>query len=232
MIDMHSHVLPFVDDGSKSIETSLKMLENEIANGVNTIVFTPHYKHNVYDVPFKELNTIFKDFKKNIEEKNIPINVFLGQEIYCTNKIYELLKEGKVSTINGTNCILLEFNYYDEQDIQDYVYNLKTMGYVPIIAHIERYVYLDWHSLFDLKQLGALIQVNASSITGEEGRTIRRRVLKAIKQGLVDFVGSDVHHDREITMKSAYRTVCKVAGVKIADNVFKNNAKKYFNIVL
>lgn len=230
MVDMHSHVLPFVDDGSNSIEDSLKILEVEMQNDVKSVIFTPHYKQNIYDTPFCELKKVYENFASAVKEKNMPINVYLGQEVYCTNKIYDLLKDGIVSTINGTKCLLIEFNYYDEQDIQDYVYNLKTMGYIPVIAHIERYIYLDWHNLFDLKQLGALLQVNASSIMGEEGSTIRRRVLKAIKQGLVDFVGSDIHYDRNMVMKNAYKTVCKVAGQKIADNVFKNNAKKYFNL--
>ena len=230
MVDVHSHILPFVDDGSKSIEDSLKILELEALNDVKSVILTPHYKHNIYDTPFEELKKTYETFKDAIQEKGIPVKVYLGQEVYCTNRIYELLKEGKVSTINGTKCILLEFNYYDEQDIADYVFNLKMLGYTPIIAHVERYIYLDWHNLFDLKQLGALIQVNASSITGEEGKTIRRRVLKAIKQGLVDFVGSDIHHDREMPMKNAYKTVQKVAGAKIADDVFNNNAIKYFNL--
>ncbi len=230
MIDMHSHVLPFVDDGSPSIEDSLKILELEKQNDVEKVIFTPHYKQNIYDTPFEELTGVYNNFVNEVKKRELNIDVYLGQEIYCTNKIYDLLKEGTISTINGTKCLLIEFNYYDEQDIADYVYNLKTMGYIPIIAHIERYIYLNWHNLFDLKQLGALLQVNASSITGEEGRTIRRRVLKAIKQGLVDFVSSDVHSDRQLPMKNAYKTVQKTAGTLIADNVFKNNAKKYFNL--
>ncbi|MBO5851195.1 MAG: hypothetical protein J6R29_02550 [Clostridia bacterium] len=230
MVDMHSHVLPFVDDGSPSIEDSLKILELEKQNDVKKVIFTPHYKHNIYDTPFEELTGVYNNFVNEVKKRELNIDVYLGQEIYCTNKIYDLLKEGTISTINGTKCLLIEFNYYDEQDIADYVYNLKTMGYIPIIAHIERYIYLNWHNLFDLKQLGALLQVNASSITGEEGRTIRRRVLKAIKQGLVDFVSSDVHSDRQLPMKNAYKIVQKTAGTLIADNVFKNNAKKYFNL--
>ena len=230
MVDMHSHVLPFVDDGSTTIEESLKMLELEASNDVSKIVFTPHYKQNIYDTPFDEVKKVYEDFKKTASERGVNLDLYLGQEIYCTNKIYDLLKEGKVSTINGTKCLLIEFNYYDEQDIADYVYNLKTMGYIPIIAHIERYIYLDWNNLFDLKQLGALLQVNASSIIGEEGKTIRRRVLKVIKQGLVDFVGSDVHCDRGLPIKSAYKIVQKTAGTEIANNVFRNNAIKYFNL--
>lgn len=230
MIDMHSHVLPFVDDGSSSIEDSLKILELEKQNDVNKVIFTPHYKRNIYDTPFKELTGVFDNFVSEVKKRDLKIDLYLGQEIYCTNNIYDLLKDGTVSTINGTKCLLIEFNYYDEQDIQDYVYNLKTLGYIPVIAHIERYIYLNWHNLFDLKQLGALLQVNASSITGEEGKTVRRRVLKAIKQGLVDFVGSDVHSDRVMVMKNAYRTVQKTAGTLVADNVFKNNALKYFNL--
>ena len=230
MVDMHSHVLPLVDDGSATIEESINMLEEEGLNGVTKVILTPHYKQNIYDVPFDDLKSAFNNFSAVAKESGVKVDLYLGQEIYCTNKIYDFLKEKKVSTINGTNCLLIEFNYYDEQDIQDYVYNLKTMGYTPVIAHIERYIYLDWDSLFDLKQLGALLQVNASSIIGEEGKTIKRRVLKAIKQGLVDFVGSDVHSDRALPLKNAYKVVQKTAGTLIADNVFKNNAIKYFNL--
>ncbi len=230
MIDIHSHVLPFVDDGSKFLNDSLNLVEVEAKNGVEKIICTPHYKKNVYDLDVEEIKRVFEDFKKSVKEKSLSTQLFLGQEIYCTQDIYNLLKENKVLTINGSKCILIEFNYYEEQDIADYVYNLKTLGYTPVIAHVERYIYLDWDNLFDLKQLGALLQVNASSILGEEGRTIKKRVLNAIKQGLIDFVGSDIHSDRGISINRAYKTVVKVAGVNVANQLFKHNAENYFGV--
>ncbi len=230
MIDIHSHVLPFVDDGSSSLSQSLKLIEMESKNGVKKIICTPHYKKNIFDKNIQELQLAFESLKDKIKENNIPIQLFLGQEIYCTSDIYNLLKENKVLTVNGTKCILIEFNYYEEQDIADYVYNLKMLGYTPIIAHIERYVYLDWDNLFDLKQLGALLQVNASSVIGEDGRTIKKRVLHAIKQGLIDFVASDTHSDRGVSIYKAYKTVVKVAGQEIAEKLFKSNAETYLKV--
>ena len=226
IIDIHSHLLPNVDDGSKDLSMSLDVLKKQESVGVKKIVLTPHYKGDVYNITASELQKIFLDFKTKVKEAGLNVQLYLGQEIYCDSSIYDNLKSGVVSTLNGTKYLLLEFNYFEETDIADYVHNLTTMGYIPIIAHVERYTYLDWNTIFDLKQMGALIQVNASSIIGENGRRVQKYLLKAMSKGLIDFVSSDIHMMRQTSLDKAYKKISKTLGEEVAKRVLYDNALK------
>ena len=230
MVDMHSHILPFVDDGSDSLKSSVNLIKEELKNDVDKIIVTPHHKKGHYIATIEKIKESFSQLDAELKKENLNANLYLGQEIYVSDDVYEDLKSGEVLTINNTKCILIEFNYFVETDIQSYVHNLILLGYTPIIAHIERYTYLDWNVLYDLKMLGALIQVNATCLVGLFGRKIQKSVLKAIKAELIDFVASDIHSGRLAYMKKAYQKVCKFAGKELADKVFKLNAEKYFNI--
>lgn len=228
MFDIHSHALPFVDDGSDSVEESIKLLKSEQANGVKNVILTPHYKKGSYECSVTEIKKQFDDFCHAAQESKLDINLYLGQEIYCDSRIYDLLKEKKVLTLNGGPCVLVEFDYFNETDIQDYVYNIKSLGYIPVIAHVERYRYLDWNTIFDLRRIGALIQVNASSITGEYGKQFQKKVITAMKKGLIDFVASDIHKGRECTIQKAFKIASKAIGKKNAQVIFKYGAEELF----
>ena len=229
MIDVHSHILPFVDDGSSSYESSVQLLRNLRNDGITKIILTPHYKRGVNDIEKSKLISEFKDFQAKIKSEGIDVELYLGQEVFCDSKIFSLLEEDKLCTINGTKYLLIEFDYFNYTDILDYVYNIKLMGYIPVIAHIERYGYLDADTLIGIHQLGALIQVNASSILGDNGKKFQKKVFATIKSGLISFVATDIHGGREISLSSAYKIVNKKFGKKVADNLFYNNAKVFFN---
>lgn len=231
MIDVHTHVLPCVDDGSALVETSLKMLKKEVKSGVSKLILTPHFRHGMFnDFSSCEIRRRFEDFKSACKEAKIKADLYLGQEIYCTHRIYDDLQSGNVITINGTEYILIEFSYYDETYIGDYVFKIERLGFKPVIAHVERYTYLDFNNLYDYRQAGALIQVNASSVVGDEGKATQQRVLSAISAGLVDFVASDYHSGRTFSMKKAAQIVMKTCGRQTAENLFRLNAEKYFNL--
>ncbi len=227
MIDIHSHILPNVDDGSKSLENSLKILKHEVNNGVNKIVLTPHFKTDNYTPTIKEIMDRYNELVNAVKNEKINIELFLGQEIYCDENVYKRLANKEVMTINGTNCILVEFSFQEYQDIPDYIYNLTKLGYTPIIAHFERYEYLDWNCLIELKQMGALFQTNASAVIGEDGKKIQKVIISAIKQGIVDFVAGDCHAHNPSIIGKAYKKTLKHCGKTITDDVFINNAKKY-----
>ncbi len=226
-IDIHSHILPNVDDGSDCIDVSLSILKKQEKIGVEKVILTPHYKNNSYNISAKELQEKFLDFKNIVKENGLNVQLFLGQEIYCDSDIYDNLNKGIVTTINGTKYLLVEFNFFKSTPICDYVYKLTAMGYVPIIAHVERYFYLDAETLIDLKRAGALIQANAESVAGVNGKKIQDYLLEAIAKGLVDFVASDVHNKRKIQLKKAYKIVSKRICKEAAQAVFYENANKY-----
>lgn len=229
LVDVHSHILPFVDDGSDSFEKSIELIKHCVQDGVSKIVLTPHYKYGVYQTKKSELISKFEDFRAEIKSRGINVELYLGQEVFCDNKIYGLLENKELLTINDTHYLLIEFDYFNYTDILDYAYNISQMGYVPIIAHIERYRYLDADTLIDLHHMGALIQINASSVIGEYGKKFQQRVFAAIKSGLVNFVTTDLHLNRESSLKSAYEVVSKKFGKQVAEDLFINNAQVFFD---
>ena len=225
MIDVHSHILQEIDDGCASIDRSIVLIKDELLNGVDKIFLTPHYNNG------KEFNTIDKITEKyqklleKLKEENINVSLYLGQEYFVDDDFYKLLKEGNLVTLNKTKYVLVEFPYFDETDILDHIYKIISFGYIPIIAHIERYAYLDWNLLIELKMAGALMQVNASCIIGEYGNKMKKLALSAIKDGLVNFIASDIHDSRRNYMRKAYDKVAKKLGVDFAEKVFNKNAQ-------
>lgn len=225
MIDIHTHILPFVDDGSSALLNSLKMLKEEKKAGVDKIFLTPHHKPNKYDTPHEKIIEEFEKFKKFASDNGFDGELYLGREYYVDEDFFENFKTADIITMNGTKYVLIEFSVFISAKIQDIIYKFVQMGYVPIIAHIERYMYLDWHDLYDFKKLGALIQVNASCIAGEMVRKNRETILLAICDGLIDFVASDAHYGRKNFMKKAYNIVKKKLNRDIAEDLFTKNAE-------
>lgn len=231
MIDIHSHILPEVDDGSPSLDVSLEMLKNEERQGVKAIVLTPHYKEGKYEVGREKLIEKLKAFQDLANENGIGVELKLGQEIFVTDSVYDKLGSDELLTMNGTKAVMLEFHYVLNSDIADTAYNFKALGYIPIIAHIERYSYIHkTDAVYEIKCNGGLIQVNASSVIGESGKHVQKFVLSLIKEGLVDFVAGDYHSGRGVFLKEAYDLVSKKFGEEMARKLFEENAKKILKI--
>ena len=223
MIDMHSHILPAVDDGSGSNEHSLAMLKEAERQGINKIVLTPHYRAD-YLPSSERLQTKFAEFKAFAAENGILAELYLGQEIYAFDGLVKALNSGKVLSVNGTKYVLVEFSLRQATDIAETVYMLVSHGYVPIVAHIERYGYADIFTAKEVKEIGGLIQVNAGSVC--RSLLHRRKVFELIREGLVDFVASDVHYKRVNHMRAAYEKILKKFGRETADKLFTENAEK------
>ena len=227
MIDIHTHVLPCVDDGSDSIKKSIKMLNIAVKMGVTDIILTPHYRMQ-YKLGKEQLLEEFESFKKEAKNEQIPVNLYLGQEIYVGKDYLRTFEQNKVFTLNGTSYALLEFNFGKECDIADAVFELSLRGYKSVIAHFERYDYATIEEAFAIKKLGGLIQVNASSLLGKRGFSCKKMARRLLEEGLVDFVASDIHSKRTNYLEKAYKIVCKKYGKETADKVFTENAKTLF----
>ncbi len=213
MFDLHCHILPSVDDGSDSLETSLALLNEEIQNGVSSVVLTPH--QNEENICKDELIKHFEEFKKNI---NLDIKLYLGSEIYYYDNLLDDLNKGKMLTINNTKYVLVEFSTREQTDIPSIVYDLKVSGYKPIVAHIERYDYLTNDDLEEIAKY-ALIQVNAKSFERKEYKKVLKFLLK---NKLVSFVASDAHNLRS-------RNVDFSEAKKIISKKYKDQYDKIFN---
>lgn len=230
-VDMHSHILPGVDDGSQTPEETKDMLAQAWDEGIQIVVATPHYhKHrgkNDLDL-IKEKLILTRKLAKEIHPK---MQICLGMEIHYEEDIPELLKDGKVISLRKSRYILIEFSPDDTfQYIINAVRKLQMSGYSVIIAHIERYNCLQTNvsNIEYLREMGAYLQVNAGSITGAYGRSIKKLLRDIMKRELVQLVGTDAHGSKKRTprMREAYREVVKKAGEDYANRIFIENAIK------
>jgi protein-tyrosine phosphatase len=224
MIDVHAHVLPFVDDGSPDTESSLKLLDDAAKAGVTEMFLTPHYmKVRNFISDHLHNQAVFDAFSEAAKQAGIPVKLHLGNEIYYTISTIKDLKNKTVVPLGNSNKVLLEFSLtQEEEDLTEAIHNMKALGYQPIIAHPERYPYLKPADYGVIKKMGALIQINAPSVTGRYGAEMQKTVFRMIKAGVVDFVGSDIHKARPNNMREAYDLVAQKFGLETAERLFNN----------
>lgn len=205
MLDIHTHILPDMDDGAKSFEESMKILDICVAQGYTDIVFTPHFKSKHSDCKnnFKDfILGKFNAFKAQANRNDI--NLYPGCEIYYDKNVLPLLKEGKLLGINETKYILLEFPmYFSSSEMEDALYSINLLGYKVIIAHVERYAqWLDIEDIKEIKKEGHLIQINISSLQKKDGNKVYKLAKKVLNSGIVDYLATDTHsvEDQKINM--------------------------------
>lgn len=218
MIDIHTHILYGVDDGVKTIDESISILKKMSQNGVTDVFLTPHYvEYSTYTSNTQNNLVKFDKIKEKIKENNININIYLGNEIYITENIIKLLNNKEISPLGDSKYLLTELPMSGEfNGFMDIFLDLINEGYKVILAHPERYSYFYKHfnELIDIHNSGILFQVNLESIFGKYGNNSKKVIKKLLKNKLIDFVGSDIHHD-----KSDYSYINKAI----------NKFKKYLN---
>ena len=199
MIDIHSHVLPGIDDGSDSMETSLILLEMAAESGVDTLVTTPHCNipDEVDNYLSPELESLWERLNEEKNRAGIPIQLCRGMEIFATEALPELLQQGRVWTLNGTDWFLMEFAFHEDTDFCNEVLSrCRALGFRPVIAHPERYSFIqeDPQLAFEWCTRGYALQVNKGSLLGRFGPKVRHTAQLLMDHGLVACVASDAHN--------------------------------------
>ena len=201
LYDIHCHILPGVDDGSRNMEESLWMLNKEYNEGVRHVILTPHFRYDMFEPHMNIVTRQFMQLRRaamNIGEDGMRL--YLGCELHSSMDMVECLKKGRRLTLAGSRFVLVEFSNGDEKSyIEERVRSLLMNGFIPVIAHVERYKATrnDIGFLRELKDMGAYIQVNADTISGLDGLGAKTFAKKVMKSGLLDFVGSDGHRQTE-----------------------------------
>jgi protein-tyrosine phosphatase len=200
MIDIHSHLIFDVDDGSRSLEESINILSMMYEAGVTDMIITPHYIIDSKYMSSKDINEDkLKQIKEELNKRNINMNLSLGNEIFIDNKIFEYLKDNKVSTLNNTKYILVELPMSGiYEGYQDILYSLVHKGYKVILAHPERYISFqkDFNKVYEVLELGVLLQSNYGSILGDYGLGSKRMIKRLMKEKLITYFSSDIHRLR------------------------------------
>lgn len=202
--DIHTHIVPGVDDGAESLEESLEMISQMREQGVLNIVATPHYP----DGKTEKIKDAFDMLKKSVEDKYPDMKLYLGNELLNGPGVIEALKNKTALTIAGTKYILVEFLPSDSQrKIYSALREYILEGYIPIVAHVERYeaLHKNYDILDEIINMGAYIQMNTESLVG--GMFDRRAAYcrKLLENGYIHFLGSDCHgaEKRKPLMKHA-----------------------------
>jgi protein-tyrosine phosphatase len=194
MIDIHCHILPSIDDGPSEIKESVEMAKVAAADGIRTIVASPHFLYG--EKPgFDEIKRAISSLRKTLKEGAVPVEVVEGADVKLTYELLEGMRKGEMPTINGSRYFLLELPEIVPPNLDNFMQAARACGFVPIITHPERnYSFLSAPRKMDgLREAGALLQVTAMSITGDFGMKIRRFSQALFKKGLVDFVATDAH---------------------------------------
>lgn len=201
MIDMHTHILPNVDDGSKSIEETFNLIKEAREVGFEAIISTSHYIEDYYETNTAERRLWINAISEKLKENNINISLYIGNEIYMSENIINLLEQGKATTMNDTSYVLFEMPLNAKPlNLYDVIYEMLQHKLVPILAHPERYSFIqdDPEIVYDLIQKGVLMQANYASIIGKYGQKAQIIVKKFLENNMVHFLGSDVHRQNTI----------------------------------
>lgn len=236
MIDIHSHILPMIDDGASSVEMALEMLKKAYDDGTDAIILTPHFaKVYGFDNPNKKIKELYEDLKYIVKCERIPIDIYLGCEYLFESK--ERFKEDleDITLMNHTKYLLMEFFFDVEGNtILEAVNTVLDAGYIPILAHPERYdsVQSDLDIVLEAKKKGALLQMNKGSVLGRYGNTVKETSYDLLNEHAYSFVGSDAHHPRyrSSLMYEAYEKIRELYGKTYTKQIFVDNAKNLLDI--
>mgnify|MGYP001188269472 CR=1 FL=1 len=224
MIDIHNHILPNIDDGSKSVEMSINMLKYAYEQGVTDVVNTVHYQHPLFlhiDHSIERFEKIKKSIQSKLDYNNIPIKIHLGSEVFYFENLLKIINEPLI-TIGGGKYMLIEFSPKNIPSSQKQtLFDLKVSGITPIIAHPERYklVQENFSIIYDWINAGCLIQVDAGSVLGFMGNKAKEASLLIIRENCCHILASDAHNDsnRNFCLKDAYNHVKNIIGKKNSD---------------
>lgn len=229
LIDIHNHSLCGVDDGAGHMQESLAMLWDAHRQGIEAIVLTPHYRHGMFAYEKQEIEKQYDALKKAAEA--IGIQVYLGCEYHVNSEIVRAFQTGRCHSLADGDYVLMEYSYKTPYSyIAQYTQQMLSCGYIPVIAHVERYECIQKTPKLcaELSAMGAWIQVNADSVLGIEGRALKSVCKKLLKSELADVVASDAHGEKQRPnrMGQCYEYVVKKYGGEYADTLFYRNPRK------
>lgn len=230
MVDIHSHILPGLDDGAATVYDTLDMADLAYRSGTEQIVATPHcnipgiYK-NYYNEAYEKA---FIKAKEAIESEGIPVELMPGMEVFATDDLPQLIAEKKLIGLNNTKNLLIEFDFGEDPEFADTILNeVQSCGMTPVIAHAERYMFvqnnpetvLNWH------RKGYFVQVNKGSFWGRFGRSAERTAFLLLNHNLITAIASDSHSPvrRTPSMSEVYEYLAREYPEDYLKDLFATN---------
>lgn len=214
MIDIHCHILPNIDDGSKNIDESLDMCKIALQNNISDIVATPHFL-SFYEAErfFQMRNDKLEQLQQAIKNNKFNINILPGAEVACSDAMFRYTNLNKL-TINNSRYLLLEFPFIPvkEEHLMEYTDCVFDNGLIPIIAHPERFEIIinNYDIINELGDKGCLFQINCFSLLGGFGRRVKKLAMAMLKNGYADILATDAHTSsgrRSINLKEMVNSI-------------------------
>lgn len=236
MIDIHTHILFGIDDGSKTIEESLDILKSLSEIGFTKIILTPHYIDNSeYKANNKLKKELLNELRDAVKEKNIPIELYLGNEVFIDDDIIEKIYAHEIYTLNNTSFLLVELPLVEKFEYAlEVFFELKSKGVQIVLAHPERYLMIQKNIklINDFIEAGCLLQGNIDSLSGKYGKAAQKVFIKLLKDHKYFVLASDVHHARSSYFErfdTLKKEVIKLTDEKYFKELFIDNPTKILN---
>ena len=217
--DLHSHLIPGIDDGSQSMDESLKLLKGLAALGYQKVITTPHIMADAYRNTPEIIHNGLSELCKAALDEGITLKIEAAAEYYLDDGFEKLLEQGDMLCIAG-KYLLFETSYYAKPlQVEEMIFAISSSGYIPLMAHPERYRYVkDPQKEYQrFKELGVLFQVNLNSFAGHYGKDAKEKAIFLSQEGMIDFLGSDTHHIKQVN------TLSTVFMSKEYADIFENN---------
>lgn len=224
MIDLHSHILPGIDDGARNLETALEMARMAVSDGIDVMACTPHIYPGRWENTAAEIKLAAESFKLELAREKIPLVLITGADIQVVPDMSRKLNCGELPTLNGSRYFLFEPPHHVSLPrLDDIVGECLKAGFIPVITHPERLFYInDDYSLFsECARMGAWIQITAGSLMGRFGKKPRLISERFLKDGLVHLIASDAHNttNRRPELAKACKLASRFIGKEEADRM-------------
>lgn len=202
-VDMHSHLIPGIDDGAPTMDHSMAMLNKFAQLGYRKVITTPHILGEVHPNTPEIILSGLEAVKKELKALQIPIEIEAAAEYYCDESLLPQIKAKNILCFGAQNYVLMEFSMLSPSQYEaQALFELQVAGYIPVLAHFERYPYYhgNFQKVEELRARNIKIQVNFGSLSGHYGPGVKKMAEELIKKGLVDFMGSDCHRMEHLLM--------------------------------
>ncbi|MEI9806574.1 MAG: CpsB/CapC family capsule biosynthesis tyrosine phosphatase [Bacteroidota bacterium] len=195
--DMHSHLLPGIDDGAEDMENSLELIKGMAELGYKKLITTPHVMWDMYKNTHEVIREKLALVREAVKNAGIDVDIHAAAEYFLDEHVEELLQTKEPLLNVSGNMVLTEFSMaFPAYNIKDILFQMQMQGYQPIVAHPERYIYLERNKEFytELRDIGCYFQLNLLSLSGHYGRSVVELAQYLLKNGFYNLVGTDLHH--------------------------------------
>lgn len=202
-VDIHSHLLPGIDDGAKNLDDSIELIKKMSGYGIKNFITTPHVLGDVYPNSSSTIKDKLKVVHNELKSRDIKgISISAAAEYMMDEQFVKLLENDDILTLKD-NYILVEMSYFNAPfNLFEILFEIQLKGYKPILAHPERYNFYhnDFNNYYKLKKAGCLFQLNLLSLTPQYGSNVQKISSKLLQENMYDFVGTDTHHDKHLEL--------------------------------